>query len=49
MILQALSRLYEQLVLKAILPEQGWGPAKVSYGLVNGRDGELQQVVTLKI
>lgn len=49
MILQALSRLYEQLVLKNIVSEEGWGPAKVSYGLVIGRDGELQQVVPLKI
>lgn len=48
MILQALVAHYEDLVRQDKLSRPGWSPAKVSYGLELGENGELKEVVNLK-
>ena len=47
MILQALTRLYEDLVDRGEIAKPGWGPAKISYALCLDEDGQLIQVVPL--
>lgn len=47
MILQALTRYYEDLLAEGKISRPGWVTAKVSYGLVLDEDGRLLQVVPL--
>lgn len=47
MILQALTRLYEDLLERGDIAEPGWGVAKISFALVLNADGELTQVIDL--
>lgn len=48
MILQALVQYYEALAEKGELARPGWGPAKVSYALYLGEEGEIEQIVSVK-
>ena len=47
MILQALTRYYEDLLVEGKISRPGWVTAKVSYGLVLDEEGRLLQVVPL--
>ena len=47
MILQALNRLFEDLVREGKLSRPGWSPAKISYALCLDKTGELTYVVPL--
>ena len=47
MILQALTRYYEDLLAEGKISRPGWVTAKVSYGLVLDEEGRLLQVVPL--
>lgn len=48
MILQALTKLYEDLADQGKLAREGWANAKISYVLCIDRDGKLLQIVSLK-
>lgn len=49
MILQALTRLYEDLVARGEIDRPGWTPAKISFALSIDENGNLKQVIpTLK-
>ena len=48
MILQALTKLYEDLADQGKLAREGWANAKISYALCIDRDGKLLQIVSLK-
>ena len=45
MILQALTRYYEDLLARGDIAEPGWAPAKISFALCIGESGALRQVV----
>lgn len=45
MILQALTRHYEDLLKRGDIAAPGWGPAKISFALCLNADGELTQVI----
>lgn len=45
MILQALTRHYEDLLERGDIAAPGWGPAKISFALCLNMDGELMQVI----
>ena len=45
MILQALTRYYEDLLAQGKIDAPGWAPAKISYALYLDENGELIQVV----
>ena len=45
MILQALTRYYEDLRSRGEIAAPGWAPAKISFALGLNGDGELTQVV----
>lgn len=45
MILQALVRLYEDLLVQGKIARPGWGPEKISFALCLNREGELLQVI----
>ena len=45
MILQALTRLYEDLAARGDIARPGWSKAKISYALCLGEDGSLLQVI----
>ena len=45
MILQALTRYYEDLLSRGEIAAPGWAPAKISFALCLSGDGELTQVV----
>ncbi len=45
MILQALTRLFEDLVQQGEIARPGWGPAKISYALCLDENGMLESVV----
>ena len=45
MILQALNRLFEDLVRQGKIPRPGWSPAKISYALCLDENGKLEYVV----
>lgn len=45
MILQALTRHYEDLLARGDIAASGWGPAKISFALCLSADGELTQVI----
>ena len=45
MILQALTRLFEDLVQQGKLARPGWSPAKISYALCLDEAGNLESVV----
>ena len=45
MILQALTRYYEDLLSRGEIAAPGWAPAKISFALCLNGDGELTQVV----
>lgn len=47
MILQALTKLYEDLAARGEIARQGWGPAKISYALCIDGDGRLTQILPL--
>lgn len=47
MILQALTRLFEDLVQQGKIARPGWGPAKISYALCLDENGTLESVVPL--
>ena len=47
MILQALTRLYEDMADRGDIARQGWGPAKISYALCIDGDGRLTQILPL--
>lgn len=49
MILQALTRLYEDLVSRGEIARPGWGPAKISYALCLDGVGQLTQVIPLLV
>lgn len=48
MILQALTKLYEDLADQGKLAREGWANAKISYALCIDRDGKLLQIVSLQ-
>ena len=48
MILKALADYYHSLAQKGKIVPEGWSPAKVSFALVIGEDGELLDVMPLK-
>ena len=45
MILQALTKLYDDLVSKGKIPRPGWNPAKISYALCLDENGQLEYVL----
>ena len=45
MILQALTRLFEDLVQQGKIARPGWGPAKISYALCLDENGMLESVI----
>ena len=45
MILQALTRYYEDLLRRGEIAAPGWGPAKISFALCLDRDGQVTQVI----
>lgn len=45
MILQALTKLYEDLAAQGRIARPGWGPAKISYALCLDKSGKLTQVI----
>ena len=47
MILQALTRLFEDLVQQGKISRPGWSPAKISYALCLDASGTLEYVVPL--
>lgn len=47
MILQALTRLYEDLAAQDKIAQPGWAPAKISYALCLSADGEVENIVCL--
>lgn len=47
MILQALTRLYEDMADRGDIARQGWGPARISYALCIDGDGRLTQILPL--
>lgn len=49
MILQALTRYYETLAQQDKVARAGWGTAKVSFALTIGREGDLLDVMPLKV
>lgn len=49
MILQALTRLYEDLADRGELESPGWTPSKISYALCIDNDGHLTQTVPLMV
>lgn len=49
MILQALTRLYEDLTARGAISKPGWSEAKISYALCLAEDGSLSQVIPLLV
>ena len=47
MILQALTRLFEDLAQQGKIARPGWSPAKISYALCLDERGNLENVVPL--
>lgn len=47
MILQALTKYYEDLVSRGKIAPPGWAPVKISYALCISESGELEQIVPL--
>ena len=47
MILQALTRLFEDLARQGKIARPGWSPAKISYALCLDENGRLENVVPL--
>jgi CRISPR-associated protein Csd1 len=45
MILQALTRYYEDLLSRGEIAAPGWAPAKISFALCLNENGELTQIV----
>lgn len=45
MILQALTKLYEDLAERGEIAHPGWGPAKISYALCIDENGKLTQII----
>ena len=45
MILQVLTRYYEDLLQQGEIAAPGWGPAKISFALCLDRDGQVLQVI----
>ena len=45
MILQALTRYYEDLLSRGEIAAPGWAPAKISFALYINENGELAQIV----
>ena len=45
MILQALTRYYEDLLSRGEIAAPGWSPAKISYALCLNGAGDLEQVI----
>ena len=45
MILQALTRYYEDLLSRGEIAAPGWAPAKISLALYINENGELTQIV----
>ena len=45
MILQALTRCYEDLLQRGEIAAPGWSPAKISFALCLDADGRLTQVI----
>ena len=45
MILQALTRYYEDLLSRGEIAASGWSPAKISYALCLNGAGDLEQVI----
>ena len=45
MILQALTRYYEDLLQRGEIAAPGWGPAKISFTLCLDKDGQVTQVI----
>ncbi len=45
MILQALTRYYEDLLRRGEIAAPGWGPAKISFTLCLDKDGQVTQVI----
>lgn len=49
MILQALTKLYEDLADQGKIARPGWSPAKISYALCIDENGQLEQVIPLLV
>lgn len=49
MILQALTRLYEDLAARGAIAKPGWNEAKISYALCLREDGSLSQIIPLMV
>lgn len=49
MILQALTRLFEDLAQQGKIARPGWSPAKISYALCLSEDGQLESVVPMLV
>lgn len=47
MILQVLTRYYEDLLQQGEIAAPGWGPAKISFALCLDRDGQVLQVIPI--
>ena len=47
MILQALTKLYEDLAQQGKIAKPGWSKAKISYALCINEEGELEQIIPL--
>ena len=45
MILQALTRYYEDLLRRGEIAAPGWSPAKISFALCLDKDGQVTQVI----
>ena len=45
MILQALTRYYEDLLSRGEIAAPGWSPAKMSYALCLNGAGDLEQII----
>lgn len=45
MILQALTKLYEDLLARGDIAAPGWSPAKISFALCLDENGEVTQVI----
>ena len=48
MILQALTRYYEDLLQRGEIAAPGWGPAKISFALCLDKDGQVTQIINIQ-
>ena len=48
MILQALTRYYEDLLQRGEIAAPGWSPAKISFALCLDKDGQVTQIINIQ-